>query len=708
MKKQLQRALAAIGVTIALIAGTVVVVAPAQAADGSNFDAGMIISDETFYNSAAMNTGQVQAFLNDKGSGCRANSLQCVKDITLSYPGRAGDQYCNALPAGTNVRAADVFVAVAVACGVNPQVLLVLVEKEQSLVSRTSPTDYSYRYATGFACPDSGGCDDALSGFVTQVYLAAKQFERYRINPGSYNYRAGTNNNILYNPDPSCGSSSVFIRNQATAGLYNYTPYQPNASALANLYGEGDRCGSYGNRNFWRMFTDWFGGDTNTLAYSGFEGGVGGWGFPNGAVARQLAGPSANGPQSGQYFLSLYTPKAGLSIAQDVRIVPQVRDTWTASVWVKSASVGVPYRGALTLWAMGGNQEVAQKVFSVGNTWTQVQISLPIQNGGHSQLRFEIYLDSTDAMLWMDSADLRKGAGVQPTAPIELNQPSFEGGIGTWGRMNGAANLARYQFNEGSHEGTWVVATNAPASGYSIGQNITAVAGRGESYTASIWLRASDAAGTFSGALALWGLGSGADLGVTPFTVGTTWTQVTTTMTVAQPSTTSLRFELYLGSTTGDLYLDDASLVPNLLPNPSFETDASSWNNGLMQGVVELASGADGVLAVDGKKFAVTNAGFTGGSIASDVARTMATGETYTGSIWLRTVTPGTTWNGTLALWALGGANEVGASAITVTDVWTKYTVQVPIASGPHNNLRFELYNQSPGVQLYLDGASIR
>ena len=51
----------------------------------------------------------------------------------------------------------------------------------------------------------------------------------------------------------------MYIRNQATAALYIYTPYRPNQGALNNLYGTGDSCSSYGNRNFWRMFTDWFG-----------------------------------------------------------------------------------------------------------------------------------------------------------------------------------------------------------------------------------------------------------------------------------------------------------------------------------------------------------------------------------------------------------------------------------------------------------------
>ena len=49
------------------------------------------------------------------------------------------------------------------------------------------------------------------------------------------------------------------LKSQATANLYYYTPYTPNDAALKNLYGSGDSCSAYGNRNFWRFFHDWFG-----------------------------------------------------------------------------------------------------------------------------------------------------------------------------------------------------------------------------------------------------------------------------------------------------------------------------------------------------------------------------------------------------------------------------------------------------------------
>jgi hypothetical protein len=118
-----------------------------------------------------------------------------------------------------------------------------------------------YTRAMGYACPDTSGgtCDAKYDGLFNQLYSAAKQFQRYTAKPMGYGYAAGMVNQIKWHPNSACGTSSVHIENQATANLYNYTPYRPNTAALAAGYGQGDSCSSYGNRNFWSYFTDWFG-----------------------------------------------------------------------------------------------------------------------------------------------------------------------------------------------------------------------------------------------------------------------------------------------------------------------------------------------------------------------------------------------------------------------------------------------------------------
>jgi hypothetical protein len=126
------------------------------------------------------------------------------------------------------------------------------------------PEEWQYRIATGYGCPDSASvCNSEYYGFFNQVYLAAKQFKRYVAQPGTFNYAAGRRSFIAYQANNAgCGGTDVTIQNGATAALYNYTPYQPNGAALANLYGTGDGCSAYGNRNFWRLFNDWFGPTT--------------------------------------------------------------------------------------------------------------------------------------------------------------------------------------------------------------------------------------------------------------------------------------------------------------------------------------------------------------------------------------------------------------------------------------------------------------
>jgi len=252
-----------IALTISLVLAATALTVPiatapaASAATPSDFSAGNIISDSVFFDPGVMTSAQVQQFLDSQISGC-ASGYTCLNNYTETTATRPADAYCKAYTGVASQRASDIIWSVGQACGINPQVLIVLLQKEQSLVTDTSPTTSTYNRATGYGCPDTAPCDTQFYGFTNQVYKAARQFRVYQAWPGDFNYRPGANA-ILFNPNSGCGASTVYIENQATAGLYNYTPYQPNAAALANLYGIGDSCSSYGNRNFWRLFTDWFG-----------------------------------------------------------------------------------------------------------------------------------------------------------------------------------------------------------------------------------------------------------------------------------------------------------------------------------------------------------------------------------------------------------------------------------------------------------------
>lgn len=259
----IRRVCAAAAVFAMTVAGLTIVGTPAQALSGSDFQAGNIISDQVFFNAAAMSQANIQSFLQARESGCTAsNGFPCLKDYSQATSSRAASAgHCAAYAGASSESASQIIYKVSQACGINAQVLLVLIEKEQGLVTSTAPTAYKYQAATGYGCPDTSGCDSQYYGFYNQVYKAAWQFREYTSNPGDWRYRIG-NTAILYSPNTACGSSTVNIQNQATANLYNYTPYQPNAAALANLGGIGDSCSSYGNRNFWVYFNNWFGSST--------------------------------------------------------------------------------------------------------------------------------------------------------------------------------------------------------------------------------------------------------------------------------------------------------------------------------------------------------------------------------------------------------------------------------------------------------------
>ena len=242
----------------------------AQAAPpGTAFDPGLIISDSVFFDFGTMSVGEIQRFLDSRVSDCRATdpAIDCLKNAKFEIPetpatGPTEVGPCAAIPANPQASAAQVIHAIATACGINPRVLIVTLQKEQGLVTSTKPTEYMYRAAMGFGCPDSdpGICGKVYVGLFNQLYRAAKQFRWYGNPAGSFTYwKPGRVISMRYNPKASCGSKSFLLKNQATANLYYYTPYTPNDAALRNLYGTGDSCSAYGNRNFWRFYHDWFG-----------------------------------------------------------------------------------------------------------------------------------------------------------------------------------------------------------------------------------------------------------------------------------------------------------------------------------------------------------------------------------------------------------------------------------------------------------------
>lgn len=285
---------------------------PASAIDGSDWQAGRIIDDTLFTDADAMSVSEIQAFLNEYvgtggngrvagqcdtngqatselGGGTRAQygaahsnpaPFTCLKDyyeVPKSSPGPgmpANNYGGKPKPSGARSAARLIWDA-AQAYNISPKVLLVKLHTESAgpLTTDDWPFLVQYKYAMGARCPDSGpggsaNCDEDYAGFSIQMMEAAELLRYYLDNMDEswWPYKTpGEVNSILWDvQETGCGASNVFIENSATAALYTYTPYQPNQAALNNLYGTGNDCSAYGNRNFWRDYHDLFGSSYDT------------------------------------------------------------------------------------------------------------------------------------------------------------------------------------------------------------------------------------------------------------------------------------------------------------------------------------------------------------------------------------------------------------------------------------------------------------
>ena len=263
-----------------------------------------IIDDQIYDNTATMNSSQIDAFLNQFPSSCISPNNGFQAPDPTGYSPTGGFTY------GGNVNAGRVISDAAQAYGLNPQVLLTTLQKEQSLVSGGSGCNVlQYTGATGYGCLDggttynytgvnlytlhgstvssvSGTCVNtaAKAGFSQQVIHAAwlLKFGEQR-SEGNINWNVQLSNTpqsgdrwdnsddpqscyggpmtqgtwqvcpsgatTFYDGYTTIDGTAVHMDTGATAALYWYTPHFS------------------GNQNFFNIFTGWFGA-TLTSGYS--------------------------------------------------------------------------------------------------------------------------------------------------------------------------------------------------------------------------------------------------------------------------------------------------------------------------------------------------------------------------------------------------------------------------------------------------------
>ena len=289
-KSPLQPSLRRIAVVVGILVVTSGIIVgllnrTSDAASLANWDAGRIIDDSVMVAKNTMTPSQIQLFLNSKVPACDTNGQQNSEMNNSGVPdynhngsiqrwewGKAKYSQttftCLRNFSQGGKSAARIIYDIAQQYTINPRVLIVLLQKEQGLVTDTWPLNIQYRSATGYGCPDTAACDSNYYGFTNQVTWAAKMFRSIlNQSPNWYSPYVLGNNYIRWSPTSSCGGSTVNIRNLSTVALYDYTPYQPNQAALNAGYGMGNGCSSYGNRNFYLYFVDWFGSTRSNLTW---------------------------------------------------------------------------------------------------------------------------------------------------------------------------------------------------------------------------------------------------------------------------------------------------------------------------------------------------------------------------------------------------------------------------------------------------------
>lgn len=250
--------------------------AAAQLTVDPEFDPSILISDKAFSDPDTFDSAAgIQKFLEDKKSVLANTSPSFIAMLkepdTLTKVGLE-DPRPNL---NKNRTAAELIYDVSTKHGLNPQVILVKLEKEQSLITGSFSGDTLQRRldrALGFGCPDVGGCGDIFLSFYRQLYGtfdaggsrwlgAVASLMRSFNTTGGRGPMVDAQGRVFGQPlvrtsqvgdtivlDNTMGSyggisqtQSVKIGNKATAALYRYTPHVFN-----------------GNYNFWLFYSRWF------------------------------------------------------------------------------------------------------------------------------------------------------------------------------------------------------------------------------------------------------------------------------------------------------------------------------------------------------------------------------------------------------------------------------------------------------------------
>jgi len=284
-----------------------------------------------------------------------------------------------------------------------------------------------------------------------------------------------------------------------------------------------------------------------------------------------------------------------------------------------------------------------------------------------------------------------------------LTNASFEqpGGRGWAAYGGGPVSVTSGGASGFAREGAGYGVVQTSAAGNAVYQDVSVNVLARRSYSLSLWVRSASGR-PFKGTLALFGILNTESEGTgTNFTAGAGWTLVT-----AQLNTTrvhdALRAQVYLGTEGDQLLIDGAQLLDIGITNSSWEFGSwDGWVPELDTGIVPATD------ARDGTRVGVVNASAAGRSFYQDLNAGLVPGNSYTFSLWMRSQT-GQPVSGRVVIWGIGGGGqENGTTVFTVGGAWTLVSATVSPTRGDETILRSQVYVDTTGVPLQVDGAQL-
>ncbi|MBI5134614.1 hypothetical protein HZA86_00035 [Candidatus Uhrbacteria bacterium] len=195
--------------------------ATVDVASDPEFNANDIISDEDLTDTLSFTEQQIQDFLNAQEG--------FIRSYTEPHP-----------DTGQIETAAHIIWQAAQDARINPEIVLAILQKEQSLIEDPDPVAKQFDWATGYSRCDGCAGVSAYKGFGNQVRAAAKRLRYYFDHPTEFSsFRAGVASNTL-------DGFTIVPANQATAGLYIYNPWRGGSRYNDRLIGA--------NYNFYRIW----------------------------------------------------------------------------------------------------------------------------------------------------------------------------------------------------------------------------------------------------------------------------------------------------------------------------------------------------------------------------------------------------------------------------------------------------------------------